>query len=519
MTRQVNKSLLEALLTSPDAFGLESATPLQRAICRASDGVPLGDLWNDPGVREGFGDARPPEIAPRMLVILAAIRCAKSLIAAAKSFSTALTCDVSGLKPGDELRIPVLSVDKDAAHQVFSHIVGTIQAKPLLRKHMIGDPTADSVMIRHQTGRAVEIKVVAMAKYGSTLVGRWLAGVTFDEAPRLSGVEDGVKNLTEALDAIAGRMRPGAQILCIGSPYAPFGPVFDLHQTHFARPSEAVMVVRGTGPLLNPSWWTKERCEWTQRNAPRSYVTDVLGQFADSEDMLFSSVIVDAARRKEGMDVVPARPGHHYVASMDPAMRGNGWTLVVLGCDGTDDKGEPHYYVALSKQWRGSKAQPLRPDLVLRECARDLRGYGLKEVWSDGHQIDSLRVIAEQEGLEIAEAGTTQEDQLMRVENIRLLLESERLELSPDRQLRSDLLRVKRKVNQKTVTLSMPVTADGRHCDYVPSLGLCLAFPPPTPSVAAREQDPGLAAALAAVDARNDRSNLARNVFLGGLNG
>jgi hypothetical protein len=356
-----------------------------------------------------------------------------------------------------------------------------------------------------------------MAKYGSTLVGRWLAGVVFDEAPRLSGVEDGVKNLTEALDAIQGRMRPGSQILCIGSPYAPFGPVFDLHQEHFARPNEAVMVVRGTGPLLNPSWWTQERCAWTMKNAPRSYVTDVLGKFADSEDMLFSSIVVDAAMRK-GPEVIAARPGHHYVASMDPAMRGNGWTLVVLGCDGTDDKGEPHYYVALSKQWRGSKAQPLRPDTVLREIARDLKPYGLKEVWSDCHQIDSLRVIAEQEDIEIAESGTTQEDQLARVENIRLLLESERLELPPDRQLRSDLLRVKRKVNQKTVTVSMPVTSDGRHCDYVPSLGLCLSYPPPTPNGTPLERDEGLEAALAAVDARNDRSNLARTVFLGGLN-
>ena len=514
----VKKSLLEALLTSTDAFGLDTATPLQRAICRVSDGVPLGDLWDDAGVKEGFGAVRPPELAPRILVILAAIRCAKSLIAAAKAFSIALTCDVSGLKPGDELRIPVLSVDKDAAHQVFSHIVGTIQAKPALRQHMIGEPTADSIMIRHQTGRPVEIKVVAMAKYGSTLVGRWLPAVIFDEAPRLSGVEDGVKNLTEALDAIAGRIRPGGQILCIGSPYAPFGPVFDMYRDHFARPSDAVMVIRGTGPLLNPSWWTPERCAWTQKNSPRSYVTDVLGKFADSEDMLFSSVVVDAATRS-GPEVIAARPGHFYVASMDPAMRGNGWTLVVLGCDGLAENGEAHYYVALSKQWRGSKAQPLRPDAVLRDIAKTLRGYGLKEVWSDGHQIDSLKVIAEQEGLEIAEAGTTQDDVLARVENIRMLLETDRLELPPDRQLRADLLRVKRKVNQKTTTVSMPVTADGRHCDYVPSLGLCLAFPPPTPFVAGAEKDEGLEAALAAVDARNDRSNLARTVFLGGLNG
>lgn len=511
--------MTESLLTSEQAFGLTTATPLQRAICRVSDGVPIGSLWDDPGVREGFGGVMPePGVAPRTLVILAAIRGAKSMLSAAKAFGCALTCDVSGLKPGDELRIPVLSVDKDSAHQVFNHLVGTIQAKPHLRAHLIGEPTADSVTIRHRSGRAVEVKVTAMSKYGTTLVGRWLATCIFDEAPRMAGQEDGVRNLDDALHAIAGRMRPGSQILVIGSPNVPFGPVFQMNQDHFGRPSESVVVARGTGPLLNPTWWTPERCEWTRTHAPRSYVTDVLGKFADSEDQLFSSVIVDAAMRT-GPEVISARHGHHYVACMDPAMRGNGWTLVVLGCDGADAAGEPHFYVALAEQWRGSKAQPLRPDTVLREVARKLKPYGLKEVWSDGHQIDSLRVIAEQEGLEIAEAATTQDDVLSRVENIRLLLESDRLELPPDRQLRADLLRVKRKVNQKTVAVNMPVTADGRHCDYVPALGLCLAFPPPLPNMPGMERDEGLEAALAAVASRNDPANLARNVFLGGLNG
>jgi hypothetical protein len=516
--RAVSDSVLEALLTSRDAFGLEKATNLQRAICRCSDGVALGDLWEDADVQEGFGGVQPPVVRPRTLVILAAIRGAKSLIAGATAFECALTCDVSGLLPGDELRIPVLSVDKDSAHQTFNHLKGTIEAKPLLRKHLAAESTADSVFIRHESGRIVEIKVTAMAKYGTTLVGRWLATCIFDEAPRMAGAEDGVRNLDDALHAIAGRMRPGSQVMIIGSPNVPFGPVFNMNQEFFGRPSEKIVVVRGRGPQLNPTWWTPERVEWTRINAPRSYVTDVLGKFADSEDQLFSSVVVDAAIRK-GPDVIKARPEHYYVAAIDPAMRGNAWTLVVLGCEGFDDKGEPRYYVALSKQWRGSKSQPLRPDTVLREIAREVKPYGLTEIWSDGHQIDSLQVIAEQEGITIAEAFTTQGDVVERVENIRILLESERLELSPDRTLRADLLRVRRKVNQKATVMTMPVTADGRHCDFVPALGLCLAYPPGTPRIAGRFVDPGLEAAIAAVEARKGSGNVVRGLFRSGLDG
>lgn len=513
----MKSSALEALLTSHRAFGLDSATPLQRAICRVSDGVPLGDLWDDPGVKEGFGGVRPPEDAPRTLVVLAAIRSAKSMIAAAKAFETALTCDVTGLKPGDSLRIPILSVDKKSATAVFNHLVGTIQSKPHLRQHLVSEPTAESVFLKHESGRAVEVCVTAMSKYGTTLVGAWLATCIFDEAPRMAGQQDGVRNLEDALHAIEGRMRPGSQIMIIGSPNVPFGPVFEMNQEFFGRPSGSTVVVRGTGPLLNPNWWTPERCEWFKRHKPRVYATDVLGKFADSEDQLFSSVTVEAATRK-GPEQIKPRQGHYYVAAIDPAMRGNAWTLIVLGCDGHNDRGQPSYYVALSKQWRGSKVAPLRPDVVFRELARDLKPYGLDEVWSDGHNIDALRVIAESEGLTIAEAFTTQGDQVARVENIRVLIEDKRLELSPDRTLRADLLRVRRKVGQQRTVMSMPVTADGRHCDYVPALGLCIAFPPAAPTVAARMKDPGLEAARAAVAARQNQGPLL-GAFRSGLDG
>jgi hypothetical protein len=409
-------------------------------------------------------------------------------------------------------------VDKDSAHQVFNHLVGTIQAKPHLRQHLAGEPTADSVLLRHQSGRVVEVKVTAMSKYGTTLVGRWLATCIFDEAPRMAGQEDGVRNLDDALHAIAGRMRPGSQIMIIGSPNVPFGPVFNLNQEYFGRPSESVVVVRGTGPLLNPIWWTPERVEWTRIHAPRSYVTDVLGNFADSEDQLFSSVVVDAATR-EGPETVPARKGHQYVAAIDPAMRGNAWTLVVLGCDGFDEKGEPTFYVALAKQWRGSKAAPLRPDLVLREIARDIKPYGLNGMWSDGHNIDALGVIAEQEGVEIYEAHTTQADVTTRTEQIRVLLESERLELAPNRAMRADLLRVKRRVNRNATVMDMPVTADGRHCDFVPALGLCVSYPPAGPVAMTTARDPGLEMALRAVEARRDRNNMVKTVFRSGTDG
>ncbi len=188
---------------------------------------------------------------------------------------------------------------------------------------------------------------------------------------------------------------------------------------------------------------------------------------------------MDLVIRKDPEEIAP-RQGHLYVAAIDPAMRGNGWTLVVVGCDGLDSKGEPRYYVALARQWRGSKSEPLRPDFVLREIAGLLKPYEVYDIWSDQHHIDSLSVIAEQEGISITESFATANDNNERIENLRVLIENQRLELPPNRTLRSDLLRVRRKVNRKTTSMDLPVSSDGRHCDFIPSLGLCLQYPPST---------------------------------------
>lgn len=74
---------LEALLTDPKLFGLTTATPVQRAICRIADGEPLGELADDPVVMDAVGDCSSiAGIRPREMAILSGIRVGKSLLSA-----------------------------------------------------------------------------------------------------------------------------------------------------------------------------------------------------------------------------------------------------------------------------------------------------------------------------------------------------------------------------------------------------------------------------------------------------
>lgn len=322
---------LEALLTSRAGFGLTSASPLQRAICRLVDGTPLGELADAHGVLESFGvtsAAGVPGEAPAELIILSGIRAGKSLLAAALAVHASQTVDVSSLGPGEVPRVSVLSLTTDLGRVVFSHLTGNIQARPALRALLLEEPTADSVQLRHPSGRAVEVKVVAGSRAGASLVARWSAGAIFDEAPRMVGAEDGVVNFDDARAAVLGRFLPGARLVAIGSPWAPFGPIYDAVQDGFGRPTVDRVIVRAPAYRMNPVYWNPIRCAALRLRDPDVYRTDVEAEFADPDAALMTAAAIDAVTR-EGALELPPDPTKAYVAAIDPATRANAWPLVI----------------------------------------------------------------------------------------------------------------------------------------------------------------------------------------------
>lgn len=499
---------LEGLLTKPEGFGLVTATPLQRAVCRAIDGIPLGDLKKDKNVITGFGGRDAIRALPRKkaleIVLVAGIRAAKSMIAAASAIQASQECDLSHLGPGETARIPVVSVDKDKAEVVFQHILGNVRASPQLQHLLVGEPTTDTLYLQHPSGRLVEIVVTAGRKAGSSLVGRWLAGAIFDEAPRMAGVDEGVVNLEHSRRAILGRMLEGAQILYIGSPWAPLGPVYEWVEASHGQPTEERVVIVAPGPAMNPVHWTPKRIEQVKKSDPLAYQTDVLGKFADLEDSFFASDDVDACRR-EKPDVVLPKERHHYVAAMDPATRSNAWTLCVMTCTGLGGAGgiQPCYEVVVAKQWMPVPGVPLRPKLILKEIADLLEPYGVDTVTTDQWAADALTDIADEFGLSIRDETTNGKNKHDLAADLRVLIQDAddvpRIILPPDHQLRRDLLSVKRRVTKDGVSIIYPKQG-ARHCDYVPSLAACLAFPPDAPDDPPRFVDKMLEAARARVD-------------------
>lgn len=486
-------SVTEFLLTSPEAFAITSATPAQRAICRILDGVPLAELLSHPDVIALIGGERalatlPSESGhkPSEVCILAAIRAAKTIIACCAAVRMALTVDVSAVLPGETVRVSLVSLKLEIARVAHRLLAVTLEKSKALRGLLAREPAGDSLWIVHPSGRTVEVRVTAGSKAGGGLVADWSAGAVFDEAPRMDGASEAVVNLDDARTAVLGRLLPGAQALYIGSPWAPFGPVFDMVQEGEGKPSGARVVLRGTGPMLNPTWWTPERCDDLRKRDPVAYQTDVLGEFATPDSGLVNPEAQKRNTRRTPGDLPMVLHGR-YAAALDPSegsQHGNPWTLVIVqreqrampaskpdGSPLFDQQGNratrpgPYIRVACVREYRG-----MRPEQVLEDVARVCRGYGLTKATTDQYAGAANADLAKRYGLLLDVVPWTGPRKVQAYTNLATLVETDAIELHADPQFGRDLASVRKRTTQQGVAIDLPRMGGGRHCDYAPSV-------------------------------------------------
>ncbi len=473
---------LENLLTA--GFGLVTASPLQRAICRAADGLPLADVLPVGDVSACFGcteETIPVGAAPSLVVLVAGVRGGKTLLAVAAALKSALTADLSSLRPYEVPRVAIVAPTVDNATAAFSMLTGALQSSPMLRQLVVPGRARDEddslgagpVIIQRPDGRRVEIVVVAAHRGGVTLRSRWLAGFVLDEVALFGTETTGAAvNAEELLRAAEGRLLPGGQGWVISSPFGPSGLLHSLYKTHFGHPSSSVVVVHAPTRALNPAY-PAEKIEALRAREPDTAAREFDAEWVDADAALFDGALIDGARR-DGPEILPHVSGALYAAAIDPATRSNGWTLVVMRVDYRDERA--WFRVALAREWRGSKSKPLDPEQVLGEIAIDLDRYGIRRVGTDRWASDALAALARQRGIELLEDGEFDRpaEKYASYGTVRALLQTGDLELAPSALLVSDLKSVRRRGSANGVTIVLPKTSDGRHADFAPALVLAM---------------------------------------------
>lgn len=486
---------LEKLLMSRQAFGLTSATLCQRAMCRIFDGLPLEDLLATAPSLEGepellasieraFGvavGAGLPAIRekPAEVYLLSGIRTAKSLMCAALALRCALSVDLSNLRPWEEPCVSVLSLTLKKAKIIMRHLRGPLTSQAALRPLLAREPTESCVWIRRPNdGRIVRIEIAAGASAGGSLVGDWSAGCIFDEFPRMNGEDDGSAiNFDDSRKAVLGRLLPGAQLAGVGSPWAPRGPAYDLVQEQWGKASPQLVVLRPPSRAMNPVYWTDAQIT-KLRTSPKGewiYTTDYLGEFADPDSAFFTMAELNRVTRHVTLASkawnLPRDNALPYFAAMDPATRRNAWT-VVIGSLHYDEHGATRIEMAYARQWIPTPQHPLKPLEVLAEIKKDLEAYGISEVHSDGYASDFIVELAATMGLAITQVKKNQADIVKMFDALRMRVLGATFELHPDSYVKGDLLAVRKVVTNQAQRIALPITADGRHCDYAPATAL-----------------------------------------------
>ena len=433
------------------------------------------DVGGD-NVRYRARNGAPPGARPDNICIVAGVRGGKTTIAACALVANAMEADLSELRKGEVPHGVIVAPTLDAAAKTFEdlvHLLSTPRLKGCVVEKGKGAKEDDEddeetaiapanrrVRIRRPDGRHVVLRVVAASKGGLTSRSRWLVGVVLEEAAYFGSEGKGAAiNAEDQYEAVADRIVPGGQVWLISSPNGPEGMLYET----WRKVPEGWAVIHAPTRAMNPKYpqWRVDRA--MRRNPDRAR-RNIGAEFLDGETALLPGEWIERATRSSGTTAAHSR----RIAAMDPATRGNGWTVVVA------DRTADGVAVVAAREWRGSKSAPLSPSATLREIAAFLRPLGVTTILTDKHQVDSLRDLAQPLGLVLSERHTSPGQAYEHAQRVRSLLGDCTLTLPDVPDLHRDMRSVKRILTRHGATLLLPKTPDGRHADYWPSLSLCV---------------------------------------------
>jgi hypothetical protein len=364
------------------------------------------------------------------------------------------------ITPGDVGIVGIVSVSRDEAAQRLR------LAKAIL----------DVLGVRHKPiegGIELEHRPIAFKVYAATVAGvvggTWVSGIC-DEVARWKDADTGANPATLVLASLRPTMatQPNAKLFLSSSPLG----TEDAHADAFKVGDTAWQQV-----ALAPTWIANPTISEDDTHAlerddevwRREYAAQPI---AGSVLSIFSETMLAKATRAAPAALEP-EPGRSYVAAMDPATRGNAWTLAIA-TEGTAAAGGSVTRIVRAREWRGTKSAPLDPDTTLAEIAAVLLTYGLTEVWSDQFASDFVVSIAQRHGLTVQIEPSTAASKVATYEGLRARLADGAIELCPSDQLRADLLGVNKLVTRNGISIELTKTPDGRHCDFASAASLAI---------------------------------------------
>lgn len=364
-------------------------SPLQETILLASRGEVLTDaqaaLFERHAGRAWPGPGEPPHevhlVTGRQSGKTGRVGATLSLEAA---FNPATT---EGLEPGYSRHIATVAPTRRQARIAYDRVRALVQERPALRVHLEGEPTNQEISLDFG------IKVGVWAARGAYLRGLQARLLLLDEAAFLPA--EGPRADLDLIEAVRPGMAmvPNAQIVCITSPWAQVGYVFEAYRrrSEFAD----VFVFQAASWELNPAipqrFLDRERAR-----DPELFQREYGGEFVSTISAYLPAASIEACV-VSGRKQLPAEPGKRYVCAIDQAYRQDRFALAVGHQEGD------RVVVDLLHSWIPGRGRALRLESLLPELKALIQPYGINVLLGDQFAADAFREVLRREGMDYGE--------------------------------------------------------------------------------------------------------------------
>ena len=320
---------------------------------------------------------------PQEAWVVAGRRAGKSLLSALVAVYLACFKDYEkSLVRGERATVMVIAADRRQARVVFGYISGFLNSVPMLAS-MIRRSTKESIELDNRV--TIEVHTASFR----AIRGYTVCAAICDELAFWSS-EDSANPDTEILNALRPAMVtiPASLLICISSPYARRGALWEAYDRYFGVEDDQVLVWQANTRSMNPTVSAEFVAEAMARD-PQAAAAEYLAEFRrDVESFVNRETVAELVDR--GVQRRAAVYGCEYRAFADPSGGSqDSMTLAIAHREGD----RAVLDVMLEQR------PPFNPEMVAREFSALLQKYQVGFVQGDRYSGNWVREAFRRHGI------------------------------------------------------------------------------------------------------------------------
>ena len=349
-----------------------------------------------------------------------------------KSFITALLATYHAafikhkLSAGEKAHVICVAPTRQQAAIIKTYISGFFAENSFLHPLVVRETSSEM-----ELSNRVQITVLS-SDYRSVR-GHTAAVVIIDEVAFL-GVEGASPDI-EVLRALRPTLATtGGPLICISTPYARRGALYEAYKNHFGKDGDPVLVWQAPSTAMNPTL-NSEMIARAMQEDPEGAAAEWEATFRSDVESFVSRDAVDAVV-VPGRYELPVVSGVSYCGFVDPSGgSADGFTLAISHSDGG---------VRVLDVVREVRP-PFSPEAVVEQYAELLKGYGIRSVVGDRYAGQWPPEQFRKHGIDYVPSERSKSELYL---ELLPLLNSGRIELLDSERLVQQLVRLERRTSR-----------------------------------------------------------------------